>query len=42
MTREAIHQGETVRDDLDVFGTGATELARGIGVPVNCIADAAT
>ena len=40
MAREAVHQCATLRDDLDVFGTSATELARGIGLPVNCFTEA--
>ena len=37
MTREPIHPGETLRDDLDALGMSAAELARRIEVPVNRI-----
>ena len=33
MTREAIHPGETLREDLDAFGMSASELARRIDRP---------
>ena len=39
MTREAIHPGETLREDLDALGMGASELARRIDVPVNRITE---
>ena len=35
MTRESIHAGETVREDLDALGMGAAELARRVEEPVN-------
>ena len=35
MTREPIHPGETLRDDLEALGMSAAELARRIEVPVN-------
>ena len=35
MTREPIHPGETLRDDLEALGMSASELARRIEVPVN-------
>lgn len=38
MTRAPIHPGETLREDLDALGTGATGLARRIGVPADRIA----
>ena len=38
MTREPIHPGETLREDLDALGTGATELARRLDVPAGRIA----
>ena len=37
MTREPIHPGETLRDDLEALGMSAAELARRIKVPVNRI-----
>lgn len=37
MTREPIHPGETLREDLDALGMSAAELARRIKVPVNRI-----
>ena len=37
MTREPIHPGETLRDDLEALGMSAAELARQIEVPVNRI-----
>lgn len=39
MTREAIHPGETLREDLDALGMSAAELARRIKVPVNRITE---
>lgn len=35
--REPIHPGETLREDLEVLGMSAVELARRIEVPVNCV-----
>ena len=37
MTREPIHPGETLRDDLEALGMSAAELARQVEVPVNRI-----
>ena len=37
MTREPIHPGETLREDLEALGMSAAELARRIEVPVNRI-----
>lgn len=37
MTREPIHPGETLRDDLEALGMSAAELAGRIEVPVNRI-----
>ena len=37
MTREPIHPGETLREDLNALGMSAAELARRIEVPVNRI-----
>ncbi|MDE0225754.1 MAG: HigA family addiction module antitoxin [Gammaproteobacteria bacterium] len=37
MTREPIHPGETLRDDLEALGMSAAELARRIEVPANRI-----
>ena len=37
MTREPIHPGETLREDLEALGLSAAELARRIEVPVNRI-----
>ena len=37
MTREPIHPGETLREDLEELGMSAAELARRIEVPVNRI-----
>ena len=37
MTREPIHPGETLRDDLEALGMSAAELARRLEVPVNRI-----
>ena len=39
MTREPIHPGETLRDDLAALGMSAAELARRIEVPVNRITE---
>ena len=39
MTREPIHPGETLREDLDALGMSAAELARRIEVPVNRITE---
>ena len=39
MTREAIHPGETLREDLEALGMSAAELARRIKVPVNRITE---
>ncbi len=39
MSREAIHPGETLREDLDALGMSAAELARRIDVPVNRITE---
>lgn len=39
MTREAIHPGETLREDLEALGMSAAELARRIEVPVNRITE---
>ena len=36
-TREPIHPGETLREDLDALGMSASELARRIEVPVHRI-----
>ena len=33
MTRDPIHPGETLREDLDALGMSAAELARRIEVP---------
>ena len=37
MTREPIHPGETLREDLEALGMSAAELARRVEVPVNRI-----
>ena len=37
MTREPIHPGETLREDLEALGMSAAELARRLEVPVNRI-----
>ncbi len=37
MTREPIHPGETLREDLEALGMSAAELARRVQVPVNRI-----
>ena len=39
MTRDPIHPGETLREDLDAIGMSAAELARRIEVPVNCVTE---
>ena len=39
MSREAIHPGETLREDLGALGMSAAELARRIEVPVNRITE---
>ena len=39
MTRQSMHPGATLREDLDAFGMNAAELARRIGVPVNRITE---
>ena len=39
MTRDPIHPGETLREDLDALGMSAAELARQIQVPVNRITE---
>ncbi len=39
MSREAIHPGETLREDLNALGMSAAELARRIEVPVNRITE---
>ena len=39
MMREAIHPGETLREDLEALGMSAAELARRIEVPVNRITE---
>ncbi len=39
MTRDPIHPGETLREDLEELGMSAAELARRIEVPVNRIAE---
>ncbi|MDD9990504.1 MAG: HigA family addiction module antitoxin [Rhodospirillales bacterium] len=39
MSREAIHPGETLREDLDALEMSAAELARRIEVPVNRITE---
>ena len=39
MSRDAIHPGETLREDLDALGMSAAELARRIEVPVNRITE---
>ena len=38
MTREPIHPGETLREDLDVLGMSAAGLARRMDVPADRIA----
>ena len=39
MTRDLIHPGETLREDLEALGMSAAELARRIEVPVNRITE---
>ena len=39
MTRDPIHPGETLREDLEALGMSAAELARRINVPVNRITE---
>ena len=39
MTRDHIHPGETLREDLEAIGMSAAELARRIEVPVNRITE---
>ena len=39
MSRDAIHPGETLREDLDALGMSVAELARRIEVPVNRITE---
>ena len=39
MTRDPIHPGETLREDLDALGMSAAELARRIEVPTNRITE---
>ena len=39
MTREPIHPGETLREDLEALGMSAAELARRIEVPANRITE---
>ena len=39
MTRDPIHPGETLRDDLEELGMSSAELARQIEVPVNRITE---
>ena len=39
MTRDPVHPGETLHEDLDAIGMSAAELARRIEVPVNCITE---
>ena len=36
---EAIHPGETLREDMEALGMSAAELARRIHVPVNRITE---
>ena len=42
MTRDPIHPGETLREDLEALGMSAAELARRIEVPVNRITESST
>ena len=37
MTREPIHPGETLREDLDALGMSAAELARRTDIPADRI-----
>ena len=39
MTRDLIHPGETLREDLEELGMSAAELARRIEVPVNRVTE---
>ena len=39
MTRDPIHPGETLREDLEEIRMNATELARRVEVPVNHITE---
>ena len=39
MTRDPIHPGETLREDLKELGMSAAELARRIEVPVNRVTE---
>ena len=39
MTRDPIHPGETLREDLEELGMSAAELARRIEVPVNRVTE---
>ena len=39
VTRDPIHPGETLREDLEALGMSAAELARRINVPVNRITE---
>ena len=39
MTRDPIHPGETLPEDLEELGMSAAELARRIEVPVNSITE---
>ena len=39
MTRDPIHPGETLREDLEELGMSAAELARRIEAPANRIAE---
>ena len=39
MTRDPIHPGETLREDLEELGMSAAELARRIEVPANRITE---
>ena len=39
MTRDPIHPGETLSEDLEEIGMSAAELARRIEVPVNRITE---
>ncbi len=39
MTRDPIHPGETLREDLEEIELSATELSRRVEIPVNRIAE---
>ena len=39
MTRDPIHPGETLREDLEEIGLSAAELSRRVEVPVNHITE---